>query len=57
MIYGTLCYVYNHNDGKVLVLEKPIIQDDPNSGMDTIPGGKLEDYEIRDPSGILKIFI
>ena len=52
MKYGTLCYLSVSNE--VLMLQKPKRENDPNSEMFTIPGGKLKPNEALDPDGILK---
>ena len=42
-MYGVLSYL--SVDEKVLMVKKPIREQDPNSGFYTLPGGKLEDDE------------
>ena len=44
MMYGTMSYL--HVDGKILMIDKTDRPKDPNSGLFTLPGGKLEDWEI-----------
>lgn len=44
MMYGVLAYLHPPN-GKVLMIKKPEKELDPNSGLYTLPGGKLEDSE------------
>ena len=54
MKYGTMCYL--STAGGILILKKGIREDDPNSGYETLPGGKLEDFEkgLDHPSGRLE---
>ena len=44
ILYGVLTYLRVEN-GKVLMVRKPSKKRDPNSGLCTLPGGKLEDPE------------
>lgn len=43
MKYGTLSYIVS--DKGILMIKKNKREDDPNSGLFALPGGKLEDYE------------
>lgn len=54
LMYGTMVYVLHK--GEVLMLNKDIRPDDPNSGYFTLPGGKLEYFEkgIDIPNGRLE---
>lgn len=44
MMYGVLTYL-SRQDGKILMIKKPKKGKDPNSGLCTLPGGKLESFE------------
>lgn len=44
MLYGTMSYV--RVKGQILMKKKGIRKNDPNSGYYTLPGGKLEPFEI-----------
>ncbi len=54
MKYGTMVYLVSKEN--VLMIEKNIREDDPNSGYFTLPGGKLEDNEkgLNYPKGRLE---
>ena len=54
MIYGTMGYLQT-SEG-VLILRKGIRENDPNSGYETLPGGKLENDEkgLNNPNGRLE---
>lgn len=43
MKYGTMSYLAS--GGKVLMIRKNVREDDPNSGLYTLPGGNLKDFE------------
>lgn len=57
MKYGTMIYLISK--GNVLMIEKNIREEDPNSGYLALPGGKLENYEkgLDNPNGRLKSVI
>ena len=44
-MYGVLTYLHLSHNGKVLMIRKPEREKDPNSGLYTLPGGKLEGPE------------
>lgn len=50
--YGTLLYL--PVDAKVLMVKKEIRENDPNSGYYTLPGGNLENDEMKTPEGRLQ---
>jgi 8-oxo-dGTP diphosphatase len=52
MKYGTMSYLFV--EGRVLMIEKFKRENDPNSGLFTLPGGKLEDSEKKNPEGRLE---
>jgi len=58
MKYGTMIYLISKKKN-VLMIEKRIRADDPNSGYFTLPGGKLESFEkgLENPKGRLKSVI
>jgi len=54
MKYGTMYYLQTLEG--VLIIKKGIRENDPNSGYETLPGGKLKDNEkgLNNPSGRLE---
>ncbi|MEX2017424.1 MAG: NUDIX domain-containing protein [Candidatus Pacearchaeota archaeon] len=56
MLYANLAYVLV--DGKILMMNKDVRDDDPNSGYHTLPGGKLEEDEMGgNPQGRLEAVV
>lgn len=52
MIYGTLSYICS--EGKVAMIRKFADRQEPNSGLYTLPGGKMDEIEARSREGRLE---